>query len=170
VESRLKLKRQFASAGLVAALIITGVAWAQTPPKEGTYDFTACWSGTNDVVQFSKTHSAFSYEMTGSIRSNLPGGLFDNHTFRCVGAQAAMGGKNSGIAVCEAIDKDGDKRLSYFSVASDGSVIREANVQGTGKYEGMEMRGTVKPLGPFPTIKPGTFQNCNHQTGTYKLK
>ena len=22
----------------------------------------------------------------------------------------------------------------------------------------------------FPVIKPGTFQACNHQTGTYKLK
>jgi hypothetical protein len=25
-------------------------------------------------------------------------------------------------------------------------------------------------LGPFPVIKAGTFQDCNHQTGTYKLK
>jgi hypothetical protein len=40
----------------------------------------------------------------------------------------------------------------------------------TGKYEGMVMVGTVEPLGSFPTIKDGTFQNCNHQTGTYKLK
>ena len=25
-------------------------------------------------------------------------------------------------------------------------------------------------LGPFPVIKEGTSQQCNHQTGTYKLK
>jgi hypothetical protein len=25
-------------------------------------------------------------------------------------------------------------------------------------------------LGPFPVIKAGTLQDCNHQTGTYKLK
>lgn len=30
--------------------------------------------------------------------------------------------------------------------------------------------GTTAPAGPFPTIKPGTFQNCNRQTGTYKMK
>ncbi len=43
-------------------------------------------------------------------------------------------------------------------------------VVGTGKYEGMVTTGTVEPLGPFPVIKAGTFQDCNHQTGTYKLK
>jgi hypothetical protein len=43
-------------------------------------------------------------------------------------------------------------------------------VVGTGKYEGMVTDGTVEPLGPFPVIKAGTFQDCNYQTGTYKLK
>ena len=32
------------------------------------------------------------------------------------------------------------------------------------------MMGKVEPLGSFPAIKAGTFQDCNHQTGTYKLK
>ena len=44
------------------------------------------------------------------------------------------------------------------------------NITGTGKFEGMVATGTVKPLGPFPVVKAGTFQDCNHQTGTYKLK
>ena len=52
---------------------------------------------------------------------------------------------------------------------ADGKVTREF-VAGTGKYEGMETSGTVEPLGPFPVIKAGTIQDCNHQTGTYKLK
>jgi hypothetical protein len=34
----------------------------------------------------------------------------------------------------------------------------------------MKIVGTVHALGPFPAIKVGTFQDCNHQTGTYKLK
>ncbi len=34
----------------------------------------------------------------------------------------------------------------------------------------MKVTGTVHPLGPFPVVKAGTFQDCNHQTGTYKLK
>ena len=41
---------------------------------------------------------------------------------------------------------------------------------GTGKYEGLVRTASVQTLGPFPAIKPGTFQNCNRQTETYKLK
>jgi hypothetical protein len=70
--------------------------------------------------------------------------------------------------VCETIDVDGDKRLLSFSNV-DGKITR-TNVAGTGKYEGMVPSGTVENLGGFPVIKDGTFQNCNHQTGTYKLK
>ncbi|MCG2633219.1 hypothetical protein L6654_42665 [Bradyrhizobium sp. WYCCWR 13023] len=156
---------------VLAYLIIASAssAFAAELPKEGTYDYTACWSGVNNVISFSKTHTAMSYEMTGVVRSTTPGGMFDKHTFRCVGMNASLDGKNSGSTVCEAIDADGDKRLSYFSVGADGKVTRE-NVVGTGKFEGMVANGTVEPLGPFPVIKPGTFQDCNHQAGTYKLK
>jgi hypothetical protein len=155
----------------LALVIVTSPfsALATELPKEGSYDYTACWSGVNNVITFSKTHTASSYEMTGAIRSNPPDGMFDKNSFRCVGINASLGGKNTGSTVCEAMDVDGDKRLSNFSLASDGSLTREI-VGGTGKYEGMTMTGTVHPLGPFPVIKAGTFQDCNHQTGTYKLK
>lgn len=149
--------------------VSAGAAFAVELPKEGSYDYTACWSGLSNTITFSKTQTAMSYEMTGSIRSNTPGGMFDKHTFRCVGMNASLDGKTTGSTVCEAIDTDGDKRLSYFSLGSDGKVTRE-NVAGTGKYEGMVATGTVQPLGPFPVVKAGTFQDCNHQTGTYKLK
>jgi hypothetical protein len=71
--------------------------------------------------------------------------------------------------VCEAIDRDGDKRLTQFVTGPDGKLDRQF-IAGTGKYEGMTETSSVQPLGPFPTIKPGTFQNCNRQTGTYKMK
>ncbi len=95
--------------------------------------------------------------------------MFDKQSFRCVGMNASLDGKNTGTALCEGIDQDGHKRLTYFSVTSDGKVTRE-QVAGTGKYEGMVSSGTATPLGPFPVIKAGTFQDCNHQTGTYKMK
>ena len=144
-------------------------AFAAELPKEGSYDYTACWSGVTNTITFSKTHTASSYEMIGAIRSDPPDGMFDKNSFRCVGINASLGGKNTGSTLCEAMDVDGDKRLSNFSLASDGSLTREI-VGGTGKYEGMTMTGTIHPLGPFPVIKAGTFQDCNHQTGTYKLK
>src|SRR5882757_4887108 len=149
--------------------IAASSAFAAEMPKEGNYDYTACWSGVNNVITFSKTHPGSSHETTGTIRTNPPGSVFDKNTFRCVGMNASLDGKNTGSIVCETMVMDGDKRLAYFSVGNDGKVTRET-VAGTGKYEGMVTTGTVEPLGPFPAIKAGTFQACNHQTGTYKLK
>ena len=160
-----------AAAAFVAFLVVTAVgsAFAADLPKEGSYDFTSCWSGVSNLVDFSKTHSAFSYEMTGSSRSNPPGGLGDKHTFRCVGMNRSFDGRAGGTAVCEAVDPDGDKRLTYFSFEGPNTVREQ--VAGTGKYEGMVMSSSaVQLLGPFPVIKPGTFQDCNRQTGTYKFK
>ena len=169
MKPQLKLKPRFASMGLVAALAVASTAVAGTLPKEGRYDFTACWSGVRTGIRFSKTDFAISYEMTGTNRSNPPGGLFDKNTFRCVGMNATFGSKRVVSTVCEAIDPDGDKRLSYYSLGKDGILVRE-QIAGTGKFDGMVTNSKVDRLGPFPVIKPGTFQNCNHQTGTYKLK
>jgi hypothetical protein len=74
--------------------------------------------------------------MTGTSNSNPPGGIFDKNSFRCVGTNSSLGGKTTGMTVCEAIDADGDKRLTYYSLMPDGRVTREA-IAGTGKYEGM---------------------------------
>jgi hypothetical protein len=155
----------------VALLIVASPfsALAGELPKEGNYDFTSCSSSVTSVITFSKTHTASSYEVTGTNRSNPPGGLFDKITFRCVGMTASLDGKDSASFVCEAIDVDGDKYLAKVSTA-DGKTTRTI-VAGTGKYEGIVTTQTAyEPLGPFPTIKDGTSQACNHQTGTYKLK
>jgi hypothetical protein len=163
------LKMRCASAAVVAALAVAGTAAAGTLPKEGSYDYTACWSGVPTMIGFSKTHFAFSYEMTGTNFSNPPGGLFDKNTFRCVGMNATLGSERVGNLVCEAVDRDGDKRLAYFALGKDGKYARQ-EVAGTGKYQGMVTDGQIEEMGPFPVIKRGTFQNCNHQTGTYRLK
>jgi len=158
------------SVALLVIVASSGAVLAADLPKEGTYDYTACWSGVSNLISFSKTQTAFSFEMTGATRSNPPGGMFDKNTFRCVGTNASIDGKTSGLTICETTDPDGDKRLAHFSTASDGTITRQ-EIAGTGKYEGLVLTGsTVKPLGPFPVIKAGTFQNCNHQTGSYKMK
>ena len=56
----------------------------------------------------------------------------------------------------------------YHTDAS-GKTSRET-VAGTGKFEGITSTIDVVPLGPFPVVKPGTFQNCNRQSGTYRMK
>jgi hypothetical protein len=108
----------------LTGLASAGSAFAGELPKEGGYDYTACWSGVNNVITFSKSHTASSYEMTGTTRSNPPEGMFDKNTFRCVGMNASLDGKFTGSTVCETVDVDGDKRLTYFSLASDGSLTR----------------------------------------------
>jgi hypothetical protein len=121
------------------------------------------------VITFSKTYTGSSYELTGTVRSNPPGGLFDNSTFRCVGMSASLDGKNTASTLCESVDPDGDKRLSSILTA-DGKTTR-TQITGTGKWEGIVTTQTAyEQLGPFPTIKEGTGQGCSHQTGTYKLK
>ena len=137
-------------------------------PKEGKYDFTSCWSGTASPVAFSKSHFANNIEFTGSSRSNPAGGFGDMTSFRCVGTVYAFGSKPSGTVVCESVDRDGDKSLTHYEIAAGES--KRTAIAGTGKYDGMVSSGTTQALGPFPTIKPGTDQNCNRQTGTYKLK
>ena len=156
---------------VLALLIVASPfsAFAAELPKEGSYDYNSCWSGVANTITFSKTLSAASWELTGTNRSNPPGGFSDKTTFRSVGITASFNGKVTVTNVAEVIDADGDKRLVHITNV-DGKDTSYTVVAGTGKYEGLVMTGTVEQLGPFPTIKDGTFQGCNHRTGTYKLK
>jgi hypothetical protein len=151
-----------------ALICVIGEAAAAEPPKEGTYEYTSCWAGTGSYIEFSKTHSGFSYEIVGTNRTNPPGGIFDMISFRCVGFSRNIEGKSSGVNLCEAVDKDGDKILAQN--IAEGPTNKNTAITGTGKYEGIVRSGISESLGVFPAPKPGSIQGCNHQTGTYKLK
>lgn len=151
------------------AVIFPACVFAADLPKEGTYDVTACVKRNVIRVDYSDTHYAWSYEETGTSRSNPPGGLFDDEVFKCVGSAASFDGKRMGSNVCVAVAKNGDKRLTRFYYGDDGKYNREA-VSGTGMYDGMVTKGTFELVGPQPEIKTGPAEFCNHQTGTYKLK
>lgn len=169
MKSKMNLKLPFASAGLIAALAIAGTAAAATLPKEGRYDTTACWtSTTTSRIDFSKTHWSQVGESVGTGQSNPRGGFGDGSSFRCVAMTTSFDGKMSNNTLCDVVDPDGDKRLNVFTL-QDGKIVRET-IAGTGKYEGMVITANVESQPMFPTVKPGTTQWCNHQTGTYKLK
>ena len=57
---------------VLALLIVASPfsAFAGELPKEGSYDLTACNSGVYSAITFSKNHTASSYEVTGTNRSN----------------------------------------------------------------------------------------------------
>ena len=153
------------STALIGAI---GQAAAAERPKEGTFEYTSCWAGTGNYIEFSKTHNGVSYEFVGTSRTNPPGGIFDMMSFRCVGFTRNIEGKSSGMNLCEAVDKDGDKILAQNIY--EGPRSKNDAITGTGKYEGIVRSGIADSLGVFPAPKPGSIQGCNHQTGTYKLK
>ena len=156
----------------VAALLAitsTGCALAADLPKEGSYEITACTTGVANEIAFSKDYRVFTVEMWGSTISNPPAGMLDKGVFRCLGLTTAFAGKVMYNNYCELVFADGDKILASFSPGPDGTSVR-GTVAGTGKYEGLVLSGKVVQLGPYAVVKPGAFQNCNHQTGTYKLK
>jgi hypothetical protein len=156
--------------GLSVLFVALSVSANAEMPKEGAYSYTACWSGTTDTSKFSGNVSLRKAEFTGVIHADTPGGPFDKETFHCIGIETTTDGKTSnGMTLCEASDKDGNKRLARFTTIDD-KVTRE-QVMGSGKYEGIIITSSaVVPVGPLPQIKEGTIQACNHQKGTYKLK
>ena len=147
-----KMERMHVTVGCFAVLLLVGVggALAADLPKQGSYDITSCSSGVSSAIAFSKTHTASSFELTGTTRSNAPGGAFDMTTFRCVGMSSSIEGRNTGMNLCEVIDKDGDKYLVRNTNEGPKSVLE--TLAGTGKYEGMVRTGTAESVGQFPTI------------------
>lgn len=160
------------TAALAGGLAVSAAAaWAsQQAPKEGKFAIRNCWSGVTKVVALSKTHVAYSFEMTGESIADEPGSLFDHQTFQCEGVGVRSGKKRT-IAdlVCVGVDPDGDRHMDHHVLGKDGQLGR-VDLGGTGKYDGMVSHAKMVDLGPFPRIKPGTFQGCNHEVGTYKLK
>jgi hypothetical protein len=143
---------------------------ASEAPKEGTYDYIACWSGTSSEMKLPGGGVAQTNEFTGMITAKTPGSMFDNNSFRCIGFFLTKDKAVTGRNVCEAVDADGDRRWASFVVGEDGKTTR-AQLAGTGKWDGLVTTNMVVENMPTPpTIVPGTVQGCNHQTGTYKLK
>ena len=50
------------------ALVIlsSAPALAAELPKEGNYDYTSCQTSVNNVISFSKDHTAYGFELTGT--------------------------------------------------------------------------------------------------------
>ena len=157
-------------------ILIAGssLASAGQLPKEGTYDYTSCRTGTSSEMKLPEGKVAMTQEFSGVNVAKTPGGLFDNSTFRCIGSGYThdVGGKQvwTGRNVCEAVDTDGDHRWASFVADEDGKATR-TNIGGTGKYDGMVLTNmVVEEMPTSPALQPGRVQGCTHQTGNYKLK
>ena len=167
-ESGLKPILTNAALAEAAAAAAAAAAATQHLPKEGKLSYTACFSGTSKAVVLSKSHVAFSFDLTGENVADTPGTFFDHASFRCEGAGANFGKEHTSESYCLFLDPDGDKAMVRVTMRN-GKWHRQ-DIAGTGKYDGMVVHADVQPMGRFPTIKPGMFQGCNHAAGTYKLK
>jgi len=157
------------SVAMCIAATSSGIAFAADLPKEGSYDVKACFTRNIARIAFSDTHSAYSYNETATAVSLSPGGMFDGDSVRCVGTVAISDGKRMNLSICEAVAKNGAKRLTRFQYGADGKIVRE-EVAGTGMYEGLVTTGTVKEVVPTTEIQPGVTSYCNQLTGTYRIK
>lgn len=153
----------------LAASLAAGAVFAADLPREGSYDYTTCFTRTAARIDYAPGYFAYSYEEVGATVSHPPGGPFDGEKVRCVGMTASLDGKRSGGSICEGIAGDGDKRLARFWYDADGKFQREA-VAGTGKYDGMTTTGTVRTIKELQQTGPNTSEFCNRATGTYRLK
>ncbi len=147
----------------------SSLGFAADLPKEGSYDYKACFTRNTTRIDFSDAHRAYSYNETATAVSAMPGGMFDGESVRCVGTVSISNGKRTNLSICEGVAKNGSKRLTRFQYDADGKLVRE-EVAGTGMYEGMVTTGTAKGVVPEKEIQPGVTTYCNQLTGTYKLK
>jgi len=160
---------EFASVAMIVSSAFAGSAFSADISKQRSHDFTSCYAGVATAIQFSNTNFGATLEHTGAIFSSPPGSIFDHMTFHCLGSQLSLGGKVSRESACETIDRDGDKTFNHNWTSSDGKLNHEL-LASTGKHEGIEFSSTVQNLGPFPTVKPGAYQGCIRESGTYKVK
>lgn len=157
------------SLATLLAAAFSGPTVAADLPKEGSYDYKACFTRSMARIAFSDTQTAYSYNEVATAVSSTPGGMFDGDSVRCVGAHAIANGKRMGLTTCEGVATNGARRLTRFQFNADGKLVRE-EVAGTGLYDGMVTTGTVKEVEPAREISPGVTTYCNQLTGTYKLK
>jgi hypothetical protein len=87
----------------------------------------------------------------------------------CIGTYTFVEGKHLGTGYCIHVDPDGDRWLQKWEAGADFSGTWTA-VGGSGKYAGMQASGMFKPIGPVASALPNSVQQCNHNTGSYRLK
>ena len=151
-----------------AAIALAGTAVSAELPKEGEIDGISCFAGETSVIAHSKNHVALGFNITGTFRSNVLGApLGDISSAQCIGILSILEGEQSVNGFCEYVGAEGDRTFSNFT-RTGGTTGNWQYLNGTGKLAGITGGGLYEIMN-FPTIRPGTFQGCNHATGTYKL-
>jgi len=141
-------------------------------PKEGSYEFDFCPIGHGRTLS-DPAGKVFEihYDLDAIVRSTTPGRAFDRMGARCYGLYTNLNGKQTEIGLCELTDLDGDKWWMDYHGNPDGAGGAYVSAAGTGKYEGMTLRGEYHLDNSWGSpAKDVAFLGCNSNKGTYKLK
>ena len=151
--------------------IVAAPAWAGkvNMPKDGSYNFDFCTIGSGTTIAANDQLYVSHYSGSAVLISQPPGGAFDRQSAKCWGTLGIVKGKGSHLGYCDIVDMDGDKWLMEYRGAPDNAGGTYIAVSGTGKYEGMTIKGEYK-LDFFPGLEPNGYSACNHNKGTYKLQ
>lgn len=154
-----------------AATLIAGSAFAGKVnlPKEGSFDFHFCNIGEEQALSATDKVLVSHYRVIANTISLPAGRAFDRMSALCYGTYAMLNGRHQDFGVCEMTDQDGDKWWMEFHGNATGEGGTNTSAHGTGKYEGMTLKGQYT-LDNWPSAAKDTFQGCNPNKGTYKLK
>ena len=128
---------------------MSGSAWAAkvSMPKEGGFELKFCTVGSGTTI------------------------LANDHVYAShyAGSATIVAGKARHLGYCDIADMDGDKWLMEYVGKDDNSGGTYTAASGTGKYEGMTLKGEYK-LDFWPGPSADGYAGCHHNKGTYRLK
>lgn len=162
----------------IGAIMLAGFAVAAAAPawagkismaKEGGYELRFCTVGSGTVITANEQVFAMQYSGVALLSTQPPGGAFDRQSAKCWGTLGIVRGKADHLGYCEMVDMDGDKWLMEYHGAADSSGGTYTAVSGTGKYEGMTLKGEYRIDG-YPALGADGYAGCHLNKGTYKLK
>jgi hypothetical protein len=140
-------------------------------PREGNYEFDFCPIGRGKTFSEGDKFFVMNYDLDAVVRSTPAGRTFDRMGAHCYGIYANVSGRQQESGFCELTDLDGDKWWMEYWGNPDGAGGTYTSAHGTGKYEGMTLRGEYHIDNAWgSTSKEVSFQGCNPNKGSYKLR
>lgn len=167
------MRRVTIAATAAAALLVCGSASAGKVniPREGSYEVDFCPVGHGRTLSNPDKIFVMSYDLDAVLQTTPPGRPFDRMGARCYGLYTNLNGKQAETGVCELTDLDGDKWWMDYHGNADGAGGTYTSAGGTGKYDGMTLRGEYRIDNAWGSpAKDVAFVGCNPNKGTYKLK
>jgi hypothetical protein len=160
-----------AAATAAIALSASAIAGKVNIPKEGNYEFDFCPIGRGKTFSAGDKLFVMNYDLDAVLRSTPSGKAFDRMGARCFGIYSNINGRQQEAGICELTDLDGDKWWMDYRGNPDGAGGSYTAAHGTGKYEGMTLRGEYRIDNSWGSVsKEVSFQGCNPNKGAYKLK